>query len=113
MILLRKSFLVVAPTRRSPSMTDPDPFTSLRPSEAPIAIRYLAALLITAVATIVAIAVDSAVRIPNVSLVFVLPVVVTAVSFGWGPSLASAVLGALAYNFFLTEPRYSLQVDDP
>ncbi|MGO4839344.1 DUF4118 domain-containing protein, partial [Rhizobiaceae sp. 2RAB30] len=25
----------------------------------------------------------------------------------------SALLGALAYNFFLTEPRYSLTVDDP
>ena len=30
-----------------------------------------------------------------------------------GPSLCSALLGALAYNFFLTEPRYSLVVNDP
>jgi hypothetical protein len=25
----------------------------------------------------------------------------------------SAILGALAFNFFLTEPRYTLAVDDP
>jgi K+-sensing histidine kinase KdpD len=30
-----------------------------------------------------------------------------------GPSLCSGILGALAFNFFLTEPRYSLAVDDP
>jgi two-component system sensor histidine kinase KdpD len=42
-----------------------------------------------------------------------LPVIVAAVSFGLGPSLCSAILGALAYNFFLTEPRYTLRVDDP
>ena len=30
-----------------------------------------------------------------------------------GPSVCSALLGALAYNFFLTEPRYTLVVDAP
>jgi K+-sensing histidine kinase KdpD len=34
-------------------------------------------------------------------------------SSGIGASLCSAVLGALAFNFFLVEPRYSLAVDDP
>lgn len=33
--------------------------------------------------------------------------------FGLGQSFCSAVLGALAYNFFLTEPRNTLLVDDP
>jgi two-component system sensor histidine kinase KdpD len=69
--------------------------------------------MMTAMATIVAVGVDSEVRIPNLSLVFVVPVIVAAVGFGLGPSLCSAILGALAYNFFLTEPRYSLAVDDP
>ena len=41
------------------------------------------------------------------------PVVVAGASFGLGPSLFSAVLGALAFDFFLTEPRYSLMIDDP
>jgi K+-sensing histidine kinase KdpD len=40
-------------------------------------------------------------------------VIIAGVSLGLGPSLCSAVLGALAFNFFLTEPRYSLAVDEP
>jgi K+-sensing histidine kinase KdpD len=74
---------------------------------------YLAAIAMTALATVVAVAVDSKVNIPNLSLVFVIPVIVAGLSAGIGPSLCSAVLGALAFNFFLTEPRYSLVVDDP
>ena len=69
--------------------------------------------MMTAVATAVAVGLDSSVTIPNLSLVFVIPVVVAAVTFGLGSSLFSAILGALAYNFFLTEPRYTLMVDDP
>jgi K+-sensing histidine kinase KdpD len=75
--------------------------------------RYLASVAMTAVATVVAVGVDSTVTIPNLSLVFVVPVIVAGVSLGLGPSLCSAILGALAFNFFLTEPRYSLAVDDP
>jgi K+-sensing histidine kinase KdpD len=61
----------------------------------------------------VAVGVDREVTIPNLSLVFVVPVVIAGVSLGLGPSLCSAILGALAFNFFLTEPRYTLNVDDP
>jgi len=74
--------------------------------------EYVASFVMIAIAAAVAVGVDSQVMIPNLSLVFVVPVVIAAVWFGLGPSLASAVLGALAYNFFLTEPRYTLVVDD-
>ena len=77
------------------------------------AMRYLASFAMTAVATVVAVGVDSKLTIPNLSLVFVVPVIIAGVSLGLGPSLCSAILGALAFNFFLTEPRYSLAVDDP
>lgn len=80
---------------------------------APRWVNYIAAVAMTGLATVVAIAVDSKVNIPNLSLVFVIPVIVAGLSSGIGPSLCSAVLGALAFNFFLTEPRYSLAVDDP
>ena len=76
-------------------------------------LRYLASIAMTATATVVAVGVDSKVTIPNLSLVFVVPVTIAGVSLGLGPSLCSAILGALAFNFFLTEPRYSLAVDDP
>ena len=76
-------------------------------------VRYLASIAMTAIATVVAVGVDSKVTIPNLSLVFVVPVIIAGVSLGLGPSLCSAILGALAFNFFLTEPRYTLAVDDP
>ena len=74
--------------------------------------RYLASIAMTAAATVVVVGVDTKVTIPNLSLVFVVPVIIAGVSLGLGPSLCSAILGALAFNFFLTEPRYSLAVDD-
>ena len=86
--------------------TDADPLASEW-------VRYLASVAMTAFATAVAVGVDSKVNIPNLSLVFVIPVIVAGASLGLGPSLCSAILGALAFNFFLTEPRYSLAVDDP
>ena len=92
---------------------DADPLLRSVPSETPAVVRYLASFVITAVATVVAVGVDSQVLIPNVSLIFVVPVIIAAINLGLGPSLCSAILGALAYNFFLTEPRYTLVVDDP
>jgi K+-sensing histidine kinase KdpD len=89
---------------------DGDPLLGPAASEL---VRYLASIAMTAAATIVAVGVDSKVTIPNLSLVFVVPVIIAGVSLGLGPSLCSAILGALAFNFFLTEPRYSLTVDDP
>ena len=74
--------------------------------------RYLASIAMTAAATVIAVGVDTRVSIPNLSLVFVVPVIIAGVGLGLGPSLCSALLGALAFNFFLTEPRYSLAVDD-
>ena len=85
----------------------------MRLSNAMLAAGYLAALVMTAVATALAMSFRSVVAIPNLSLIYVLPVVIAAVVFGLGPSLFSAVLGALAYNFFFAPPLYTLQVEDP
>jgi K+-sensing histidine kinase KdpD len=89
---------------------DTDPLVGPAASEA---LRYLGSIAMTALATVVAVGVDSTVTIPNLSLVFVVPVIIAGVGLGLGPSLCAAILGALAFNFFLTEPRYSLNVDDP
>lgn len=90
-----------------------NPFLVEAPSQAPALTGYFASILMTAAATVVAVGLDSGISIPNVSLVFVIPVIIAGVSFGLGASVCSAILGALAYNFFLTEPRYTLAVNDP
>jgi K+-sensing histidine kinase KdpD len=94
-------------------MADADPLLDSAASEASAVMSYLASFLMTAVATVVAVGVDSGVTIPNLSLIFVVPVIIAGVAFGLGPSVCSALLGALAYNFFLTEPRYSFVVNAP
>jgi two-component system sensor histidine kinase KdpD len=84
-----------------------------RPQRLHRAIAYALSLAMVAAATLAAVLVDQVQAVPNLSLVFVLPVVIAAVSFGWGPALAAAVAGLLAFNFFLIAPRYSLNVADP
>ncbi len=81
--------------------------------ETPVWLRYALSLLMVGAATAAAVMVDQVVRIPNLSLIFVLPVVIAAVSFGWKPAMSAAVAAVLAVNFFLTAPRYSLGVADP
>jgi two-component system sensor histidine kinase KdpD len=98
---------------KTANTADLEPSQVLQLSSAPVALKYLAAVIMTALATVVAVGLDTHVTVPNLSIIFVIAVVAAAVTVGLGPSLCSAVLGALAYNFFLTEPRYSLAVDDP
>ncbi|MFS8112338.1 DUF4118 domain-containing protein [Rhizobium jaguaris] len=81
-------------------------------SNLPSVVQYLASLIMAALATAVAAGFDRYETIPNLSLIYVLPVVISSVAFGLGPALFSALLGALAYNFFFTEPRLSLAVAD-
>jgi K+-sensing histidine kinase KdpD len=74
---------------------------------------YMAALGLVAAATLVAFLVENLIAAPNLSLVFVLPVLVAALSFGWGPALVSAVAATLAFDIFFVEPRYSILVASP
>jgi K+-sensing histidine kinase KdpD len=86
----RWSQSVIDVETKLPQNIGPDPDTE--PASDPLAspaARYLGAVAMTAAATILAVAVEAKVTIPNLSL------------------------GALSFNFFLTEPRYSLAVDDP
>jgi len=87
--------------------------SELRPARLPVWAGYGVALALVAAATLAAVIVDQLVSVPNLSLVFVLPVVIAAVSFGWGPALAAAVLGVIAYNYFLIPPLYTFRVADP
>lgn len=75
--------------------------------------QYLATFVLTVLASAIAVGVESRIAIPNVSMVYVVPVVIAGAAFGVGPSLFAALLGALSFNYFLTEPRYTLTVDDP
>lgn len=87
--------------------------SSRRPARSAAWIGYSVALSLVAAATLAGLIVDHVVTVPNLSLIFVLPVVISAVSFGWGPALGAAVAGVLAYNYFFLPPLFTLRVADP
>jgi two-component system, OmpR family, sensor histidine kinase KdpD len=51
--------------------------------------------------------------LPNISMIFLMAVLFSAVSFGIWPAVYASVLSFLAYNFFLIEPLYTLQIAQP
>lgn len=76
----------------------------------PLAAQYAVSLILVAVATMLAFVVEHLVPAPNLSLIFVLPVVIAATSFGWAPALATVVASVLAFDFFFTAPLYSFRI---
>ena len=74
---------------------------------------YLVSSLFVALATLLAVGLDASFRLPNISLVFVLPVIAAAIRYGMAASIFTAIVSALAYNFFLIPPLYTFTIADP
>jgi two-component system, OmpR family, sensor histidine kinase KdpD len=74
---------------------------------------YLEGTLTTAVATAIGMVIDRQIVLPNISLVFVVPVLVAAARHGLVPSLWVSTLSVLAYNFFFLPPLYQFTISDP
>jgi two-component system sensor histidine kinase KdpD len=49
----------------------------------------------------------------SIGMLFLVPVMVSAVSFGLWPALFTASVSLVAYNFFFLPPLYSLTISDP
>jgi len=79
-------------------------------SELPPAARYGASVLFVALAAGFAFIVQDRVGAPNLTLIFVLPVIASATAFGWGPSLVATLASVLTFDFFFTEPKFSLVI---
>lgn len=75
-----------------------------------VLVAYAAALGLVAIACLIGFLVQHLIATPDVTLVFVLPVVIAATAFGFGPSLAAALTGVLAFDFFFTEPFFSFRI---
>lgn len=76
----------------------------------PRAGHYVAALACVALATAIGLGAQAFVPISSVALFYVLAVIIAAISFGWWPSLVASVASALTFDFFFTQPIYSLRV---
>jgi len=56
---------------------------------------------------------DQTLDVQNLALVFLMAVLAASVRGGLGPGLFASLLGALSFNFFFLEPRYTFTVRDP
>ncbi|WP_262266129.1 DUF4118 domain-containing protein [Microvirga yunnanensis] len=74
---------------------------------------YLWSAAAVGLAAGVGLALTSLVRLPNISMVFLLAVLFSAARFGIWPALVSSGLSFLAYNFFFIEPLHTFAVTQP
>ena len=74
---------------------------------------YLEGVLTTAAATAAGKLVDHLINLPNISLLFVVPVLLAAARHGLVPSLWVSGLSVLCYNFFFIPPLYEFTIADP
>ena len=74
---------------------------------------FLYATLAVAAALVVGEVLTEITPIPNLSIVFLLAVLVTAMSFGIWPAIYASLLSFLVYNFFFIPPIYTFTVAEP
>jgi two-component system sensor histidine kinase KdpD len=75
-------------------------------------IAYWVGAGLVAGATLVSYAVASVVRTPDLTLIYLIAVVLAARSYGLWPSIWVSVLSMLAWDFFFTPPAFSLYMSD-
>jgi two-component system sensor histidine kinase KdpD len=73
---------------------------------------HLRAVGIVAVTTAIAIAVHALVAAPDLEMLFLLGVMIAAITCGRGPSIVAALLSVVAYDFFFVPPAFTLAVAD-
>jgi two-component system sensor histidine kinase KdpD len=73
---------------------------------------YAGAVALVALATIVSWPLWSYLAPPNLTMLYLLCVVVAALQWGRGPAVFTAALGVLAFDFFFVPPRLTIHVAD-
>lgn len=92
---------------------DPFPSLSSRSSLGRQAGGYVAALLLIALATLAGLLIAPRWGGNAVTLLYIPPVLVAALTLGLWPALVAAALSTLAYNFYFTQPYHSFTIDNP
>lgn len=74
--------------------------------------RYLRAAIIVALTSVAAFGLKWTVHVPDVEMLYLLGVMVSAALYGRGPSVLAAALAVAAYDFFFVPPYYTFAVAD-
>ncbi|MBN2408281.1 MAG: DUF4118 domain-containing protein [Candidatus Aminicenantes bacterium] len=72
--------------------------------------NYLKSVLMILVASLLGSFLQHTIALTNLAMLYILVVVITAIKWGKGPSLAASVLSVLVFDFFFVPPQYSLTV---
>ncbi|MDB5545243.1 MAG: hypothetical protein JWO64_2392 [Hyphomicrobiales bacterium] len=89
------------------------PVTTETELSLPAIAQYALTLLLVTAATFLAFVASSVVPAPALTLIFVLPVVISGTVFGLGPAVAATVASVVAFDFFFTQPYLTLRMSDP
>ncbi|HSN77395.1 MAG TPA: sensor histidine kinase KdpD [Anaerolineae bacterium] len=74
--------------------------------------RYGLSIALVVGATLLSVALQSTLHITNLLMIFLFAEIISALAWGRGPAIVASALGALAFDFFLVPPRFTLAVDD-
>jgi two-component system sensor histidine kinase KdpD len=74
---------------------------------------YLAGAAFVIAALLAGLILQRYLKVSNVSLIFLIAVLASAVTGGLGPSLLACLLGVLAFNFFFLPPLYTFTITEP
>jgi two-component system sensor histidine kinase KdpD len=85
----------------------------LQPVTSQHAVAIAAATVAVAIATLAGRLFSAMAPLPNISMVFLLAVLFSAVSFGMRWAIYASILSFLAYDFFFIEPLYTFQITEP
>lgn len=108
------SVLIVAPEAEKPSKDrDPAIPKGALPPPGPLATSLAIAASAVTTAVLVGVALEQVTRLPNLSMVFLLSVLLCGMRFGMTSAIAASALSFLAYNFFFIDPRYTFTIAEP
>jgi len=71
---------------------------------------YVVALGLTSIVTGAIAAIEQVADVANISMLYLLAVMASAIFFGNGPAILASVAAFLAFNFFFIEPEYTFKV---
>jgi two-component system sensor histidine kinase KdpD len=104
--------LTVQVMTESEAAAPKEPLISL-PFELGPSRAYAYSLSALALVTVAGYFADQLIDIPNISLVYLPVILLTATRYGLTPALITALLATLAYNFSFTEPVFTFHVASP
>lgn len=99
--------LVTSGSARSPLEVSKRPLLPLS------AVQAVVALAAVALAVGLGVLAEQVTPFPNISMLFLLAVLLSAIRYGVWTAVAASILSFFAYNFFFIDPRYTLTVAQP